>query len=413
MTNKKNSSLFTKLISKTHKKWFTFIELMIAITIITFLSVLWFVSYKSHISSSRDATRKSELSDIYSLLDLQKTKSLLPIPDKRIDLYSSWIIIWYQWYLSKEIINKLWFKWSWKDPLDNIFYTYFLSKDLRNPWLMGFLENSPEDVSIHYLNTANAVDYSIRYPIIFWKKLWILVNENNIPIQEDPVIQSAWNIELWTLSNNYLAYFDNNTSISNSWYSMKVLYWTTTTWIIWNSCEQYIEEHNSEPLQSWLYLIDSWTWTYETYCDMSSTTWSWTETRIAICSWTVPSNAYAINWNTFIQAYNWIDWSPSSLNWNYLWTSCWFKCLDTHSWSWSISACLQIVSWVCWPDNARHLVNAPTQLCISWDPSVLSQPNPGSWPWTWTCNWRNWWTTANCSTSYWCKIWWRIPCIIP
>ncbi len=276
LSNIKNmikSKNLNKLNTKTYFlftiKGFTLIELIISITIIATLSTLWYISYTSHLSTSRDSIRKSELSDIYTLLDSYKIKAQLSVPNNKIDLYSSWILIWFQWYLSENILSKIWFKETWKDPINEIYYTYFLTKDLRNSGVMGFLENNSTAWIFWVLSKTYAIDYTERYPIIFWKKLGIIVDENNTPIQEIPAIQSSWSLELSTLTSNYTAFFDNNTKITNSWYSMDVLYWTTTVWIIWNSCEQYIEEYGWKMLRSWYYLINSSTWITETYCEMS------------------------------------------------------------------------------------------------------------------------------------------------
>ena len=405
-------------MSMKHKKmqyWFTFIELIIAITIIAILSVLWFMSYSSHLSSSRDSIRKSELSDIYSMMDSYKIKAPLMLPDKRIDIYSSWILLWFQWYLSNSILSNIWFKGTWKDPLDNVFYTYFLTKDFRNEWLLGFLENDDKNES--YLNSngfwvisqANAIDYTGRVPIIVWKKLGILLDDNNTPIQENPVLQATWKIELSTLTSNYVVYFDDKTSISNTTYSMDVIYGTSVTWIIWNSCDQYIEENNWEFMRSWYYLINSSTWITETYCNMWTTTWSWILTRIATCSWIMPSSSYATKWNTYLQTYDWTNWLPI-VSWaenQIVW--CDFNCNSDYTWSGAINTCLQKINWMCWSSNWLNIITNPvTWLCSLWNASAVTWP----WPSTWTCNWINWWTTASCSTTTYCMIWGMFPCNI-
>lgn len=423
MKNKKKISVINQtLLWLKNKKWFTFVELIIAITIIAILSVLWFVSYSSHLSSSRDSTRKSELSDIYSLLDSYKLKAPLMVPDKRIDIYSSWILLWFQWYLSNEIIKKIWFKWNWKDPLDQVFYTYYLTKDFRNPWVMGYLENNPNKSSFNILKNysmiskVNALDYKERYPIIFWKKLWIIIDDNNLPIQENQELITAWKFEVNTISpsSNYIAFFDNKTSISSSWYSMEVLYWTSVTWVIWNSCEQYIEEHNWEPLKSWIYLINSSTWVYQQLCNMETTTWSWVETRIATCSWSMPTNSFATRWNDFIQTFNWTAWDPPFINWwenKPVWESCDFDCNSGYTWSWATNTCLQKIHWVC--GTPQNIITQPiaTSLCAPgwWNAGTVSW----IWPSTWTCFWINWWTDAtNCTTTTYCMVWWMFPCKI-
>lgn len=387
-----------------HKKGFTLVELIIVITIVAILSTIWFISYNSHISNSRDSIRKSELSDIYSLLDSYKVKAPLSVPNSKIDLYSSWILIWFQWYLSNDLLLKIWFKWTWKDPLDNIPYTYFLTKDLRNPWVMGFLENNNVAWNFWIINKTYATDYTTRYPIIFWKKLGILVDENNTPIQEIPEIQASWSIELSTLTWDYKAFLDNKLTITNSAYSMDVLYGTTTVWIIWNSCEQYIEEYAWEVLRSWYYIINTSTWITEVYCDMIDP-----NSRIATCSWTMLANTYPLNWNTYIQTLTWTTWEPESVLWTHSWTICWYECLDTHTWSWTTNTCLQKINWVCWSATLQNIVTEPSSwLCDWWDVSTISW----IWPSTWTCNWKNWWTNSPlCSTTWYCMGGWMVPCI--
>ncbi len=63
-----------KKILKRLSKAFTFVELVIVISIVAILSVIWFSTYTWYLSNSRDVTRKTETSDIYSLLDSYKTK---------------------------------------------------------------------------------------------------------------------------------------------------------------------------------------------------------------------------------------------------------------------------------------------------------------------------------------------------
>ncbi len=198
-------------------KAFTFVELIISITIIAILSVLWFVSYKWHISSSRDSVRKSELSDIYSLLDSYNIKWPLPVPEKKINIYSLWVLVAYQWYAWKSVLSKIWFKWTGKDPLDNIYYTYYLTKDLRDVWIMWFLENdtnNEESYKIDILQSTYAIDYTKRYPIVYWKKLWILIEGwTNTPIQENIQIQWSWSIDIWMTTNSLTTFQYNNFDI--------------------------------------------------------------------------------------------------------------------------------------------------------------------------------------------------------
>jgi len=53
-----------KLNMQTNKKWFTLIEVLIVVVILTILSTIWFISYSSYVTTARDSQRKSDLSII-------------------------------------------------------------------------------------------------------------------------------------------------------------------------------------------------------------------------------------------------------------------------------------------------------------------------------------------------------------
>ncbi|MFA5917523.1 MAG: prepilin-type N-terminal cleavage/methylation domain-containing protein [Candidatus Gracilibacteria bacterium] len=405
---KKKNTKFSNFLDIKHykliyNKGFTLIELIIVVTIIAILSTIGYISYRSYLLNSRDSIRKSELSDIYTLLDSYKIKAQLSVPDNKIDLYSSGFLIGFQGNLSKDILLKIGFKGTGKDPLDQVYYTYFLTKDLRNPGVMGFLENNSVTGNFGVISKTYAVDYSERYPIIFGKKLGILVDENNTPIQAIPEIQASGSLELSTLTSDYTAFFDNSTSISNSLYSMDILYGTTTVGIIGNSCEQYIEEYDGEILRSGYYLINTSTGTTEIYCDMSNSV-----TKIATCSGTMLANTYPTNGNTYIQTFDGTNWNPDSISWSYSGTICGFNCLDTHTWSGALNECLQKINGVCGSATLLNITTEPISgLCAGGDPSTIS----GIWPSTWTCNGRNGGTDDNCSTTRYCMGGGMTPCI--
>ena len=59
---------------KKNIKWFTFIELIVVISIIVILSWIWFISYYEFIWEARDSQRKSDLLQISSGLKTYKQK---------------------------------------------------------------------------------------------------------------------------------------------------------------------------------------------------------------------------------------------------------------------------------------------------------------------------------------------------
>lgn len=377
-------------------KAYTFVEIIIVITIISILSVIWVISYLSYLSSSRDWVRKSELSDIYSFMESYKINKTLPLPNNKVDIYSSWILIWYQWDLSNDILKVIWYKGSWKDPLDDIYYTYFLNFSHRFPGVLWYLENNPR-WNLSFVNQAYAIDYTNRYPIIFWKRLWIILDPTNQAIQNNTTILSSWSIDVSNLDSTYQVFFDNNTNIDNEEITLEVLYGTYITWIIWNTCEEYYDESSWYDLRPWYYLMWTSTGVYQKYCSMS---FSWQITRLATCEWSFPANAYATNWYSYVQEFNWTERLPSNLSWsqtNPLW--CDFNCNDWYVWNWSLNMCLLKINWICWPSDWQNLISQPSYwLCNSWTPKNVYW----FWPTTWSCIWENDGYNVECSTTTYC-----------
>ena len=67
----------------------------------------------------------------------------------------------------------------------------FLEEDsnLQNKQVFNNESGQPQglplqkNVGVPFMGTLQAVDYSNRYPTVYWKKLWILTDTNNTPIQ--------------------------------------------------------------------------------------------------------------------------------------------------------------------------------------------------------------------------------------
>ncbi len=60
---------------------------------------------------------------------------------------------------------------------------------------------------------------------------------------------------------------------------------------------------------------------------------------------------------------------------------------------------LSLVNWSCWSDNWWSLIAEPTNLCIDWTESAITD----NWIWytyDWMCYWINWWVSANCSADH-------------
>jgi len=218
-------------------KWFTLVELIVVVTILWILSTIWFVAYSGYLVWVRDTNRVSNMKALSDGLELYRTKNTLPLPDDYVEVKANWKIIWYQWYAWKNVIESIEFSSEWVDPKDKIYYSYYLTKDRRYYQLMWFLEEKSDlELAGNFTEKVNAIDYSIRYPTVYGKNLWILTDNENTPIQEVPSIKSAWEIDLGSTNSGtvYNAHIDNLTEYSFSWKILNnILYSLSKPWIYW------------------------------------------------------------------------------------------------------------------------------------------------------------------------------------
>lgn len=68
---------------------FTFVELIVSITIVALLSTIGFVVYKSYLASSYDSNRILQISDIQNGLDTLRIQAKLPLPENAVELRAS------------------------------------------------------------------------------------------------------------------------------------------------------------------------------------------------------------------------------------------------------------------------------------------------------------------------------------
>jgi hypothetical protein len=88
-----------------------------------------------------------------------------------------------------------------------------LTDDKKHYQLMVFLEESDNLESSLLQNTNAATDYKNRYPKVYGKRLGILTNTNNTPVQE--IVTSTLNFTGGT-TTEYKAFFTDNTIDTSS-----------------------------------------------------------------------------------------------------------------------------------------------------------------------------------------------------
>ena len=204
-------------MNKQKRKAFTIVELVVAVTILTILSTIWFVAYSWYLISVRDTNRTTTIASIYDAMEIYASKHTLPLPEDKVEIKVRWSLIARQWYAWEKVLEMIGFSNGWKDPMDDSYYSYYLSKDKKNFQLMTFLEDGSESVDASGVD--GLIDYSVRSPLAHWNELWILTDEYNVPVQAVTSVLSVWKIELdttnsWTI---YSAYIINWKKYTFSW----------------------------------------------------------------------------------------------------------------------------------------------------------------------------------------------------
>jgi prepilin-type N-terminal cleavage/methylation domain-containing protein len=169
------------------QKAFTLVELIVVVTILAILATIWFVSYSSYLTWVRDTNRIAQMTSLSDGLNLYSTTNDLPIPEDNVEISAGTDLIAYQGYAGANILETINFEKGWVDPKDNTYFSYYLTKDRKYFQLMWFLEESTSSTTQNSKNLilwTYAVSYENRIPTVYGRKLWILTNTQNTPIQD-------------------------------------------------------------------------------------------------------------------------------------------------------------------------------------------------------------------------------------
>lgn len=245
-------------------KAFTFVELIVSITIIAILSIIWFVSYSKNLEDSRDSQRKSELSWIATWLKQQKFKRWeYPTPWSTFNITNSWYLVAIQWKLDENIIISTIDNIP-LDPFINIPYIFSVSRNkqefqlaatLENNWLYkSFLLGDYKSVSKNILPTITlALFWTGDIEIADW--IWSGSENRTKFVFDNSRHNLPYSFDSW-----YYPYSDNT---SFSWLidDINITWWQNSDY---RSCIEISDDWKF--IWTWEYQINSWGLLVNTGC---------------------------------------------------------------------------------------------------------------------------------------------------
>ncbi len=252
---------------RQNKSWFTFVELIVVLVIIAILATIGFTVYESYLGTWRDTKRIVTLQGIHQSLSTFSTLSKLPIPENKVSLEASSKVFAYQWFITNEMANLIWYKWDIFDTEYETYPTYSLNSNRKDFQLLNFVEDNASLQS--FVSQTHAfVDYETVFPITIWKPLWILLDsQTSAPIQTIDSYLSAWKYDIVTGTWTFLAF-----KSSNDFYEVNS---TNILSIIPNqSCKRILEMWKSTG--DGVYTISpNWVTQIQVYCDMRTDGGGW------------------------------------------------------------------------------------------------------------------------------------------
>lgn len=131
-----------------NKAWFTFVELIVSVTIIAILTAIWAFSYTEFIWDSRDSQRKSDIGKVTSALKVFKQKrGYFSTPWSSFTLVNNTHPVAQQWLLDKNVRLQT-LDLIPIDPKAKIPYFFSVTSSKQEFQIAATLENSDNPITL-------------------------------------------------------------------------------------------------------------------------------------------------------------------------------------------------------------------------------------------------------------------------
>lgn len=157
-----------------HKKAFTLVELIVAITILAILWIIAFMAFQGYSKNSRDSVRISDISKIITSLEIFAIEAWkYPIPTNWTNItFSGWIIwdqgtFWESVFKNLEKLNKV-----PTDPLVNKEYTYSTTIN-RRQFQIGGISEWDAFTRLNLINNSFAWEKTTN-ALVVWNYNWLV-----------------------------------------------------------------------------------------------------------------------------------------------------------------------------------------------------------------------------------------------
>ena len=258
---------------KNIKHAFTFVELIVVITIIAILSTIGFTVYQKYLASSRDTNRFVQLAEITDWFKRLSLNARLPFPEDMVSIeVGSWATIKnfaYQWFAGETVMKTIGYTSGWKDPEYGIYPTYMLSENRKNFQILTYIQDAKLLSSVSAETFADTIDFQKLFPKVAGDMLWIMIEqETQIPLQLISSIQSVGKYNITTGTWLLNAYFEDTNIVSS-----------TQSWFINilpnQNCKRIKELWHSQGDGDYI-INPSGVSAFSVYCDMKTDGGGWT-----------------------------------------------------------------------------------------------------------------------------------------